>query len=112
MRVLVRAYDLDDPGGSGATARAVARALDLAPDRPKRWIVAGGGTRNRELLRLLRDHLQAEVTSADEVGWSSAFLEAQAFAYLAVRSLKGLPLTYPGTTGVPEPTTGGVLVRP
>ena len=91
------------------TARAVARSLDFAPDRPKRWIVAGGGTRNRELLRLLRHHLNAEVTRADEVGWSSAFLEAQAFAYLAVRSLKGLPLTYPGTTGVPEPTTGGVL---
>jgi anhydro-N-acetylmuramic acid kinase len=94
------------------TARAAARALDFAPQRPKRWIVAGGGTRNGELLRLLRHHVQAEVTSADEVGWSSAFLEAQAFAYLAVRSLNGLPLTYPGTTGVPEPTTGGVLAQP
>ncbi len=91
------------------TARAVAKALDFAPARPKRWIVAGGGTRNRELFRLLRDHLQADVTTADEVGWSAAFMEAQAFAYLAVRSLNGLPLTYPGTTGVPEPTMGGVL---
>src|SRR5918997_1562589 len=92
--------------------RAVARALDFAPERPKRWIVAGGGTRNRELFRLLRQHLAAEVTSADEVGWSSAFLEAQAFAYMAVRSLKGFPLTYPNTTGVPEPTTGGIVARP
>jgi anhydro-N-acetylmuramic acid kinase len=94
------------------TARAVARALDFAPDRPRRWIVAGGGTRNRELLRLLRHHVQAEVTSADEIGWSAAFMEAQAFAYLAVRSLEGLPLTFPGTTGVSESTTGGVLARP
>jgi anhydro-N-acetylmuramic acid kinase len=94
------------------TARAVARALDFAAERPKRWIVAGGGTRNRELLRLLAHHLGADVTTADEIGWSAAFLEAQAFAYLAVRSLKGLPLTYPSTTGVPEPTTGGVLASP
>jgi anhydro-N-acetylmuramic acid kinase len=94
------------------TARAVARAVDFAPEQPKRWIVAGGGTRNRELLRLLRHHLDADLTIADEVGWSAAFLEAQAFAYLAVRSLKGLPLTYPSTTGVSEPTTGGVLAKP
>jgi anhydro-N-acetylmuramic acid kinase len=94
------------------TARAVARAIDFAPAPPRRWIVAGGGARNRELLRLLRRHLGADLVTADEVGWSSAFLEAQAFAYLAVRSLKGLPLTYRGTTGVMEPTTGGVLARP
>jgi anhydro-N-acetylmuramic acid kinase len=97
---------------SAFTARAVARALDFAPERPRRWIVAGGGTRNRELLRLIARHVGAEVATADEVGWSAAFLEAQAFAYLAVRSLKGLPLTYPSTTGVAEPTTGGVLARP
>ena len=78
----------------------------------ERWIAAGGGTRNRELLRLLARHVEAEVIPADDVGWSSAFLEAQAFAYLAVRSLRGLPLTFPSTTGVPEPTTGGVLAKP
>jgi anhydro-N-acetylmuramic acid kinase len=94
------------------TARAVARALDFAPERPRRWIVAGGGARNRELVRLIADHVDAMVTPADEVGWSAAFLEAQAFAYLAVRSLRDLPLTYPSTTGVLEPTTGGVLARP
>jgi anhydro-N-acetylmuramic acid kinase len=94
------------------TARAIARALDFAPERPRQWIVAGGGTCNGELLRLIRDNVGAEVTRADAVGWSAAFLEAQAFAYLAVRSLKGLPLTYPSTTGVPEPATGGVLAKP
>jgi anhydro-N-acetylmuramic acid kinase len=94
------------------TARAVARALDFAPERPRHWIAAGGGTRNRELVRLIARHVEAEVIPADDIGWSSAFLEAQAFAYLAVRSLRGLPLTYPSTTGVPEPTTGGVLAKP
>ncbi|MCI9880667.1 MULTISPECIES: anhydro-N-acetylmuramic acid kinase [Methylobacterium] len=94
------------------TARAVARALDHAPEIPARWIVAGGGARNGELVRLLNYHLRAEITTADAIGWSSAYLEAQAFAHLAVRSLKGLPITFPSTTGVREPTTGGVLARP
>ncbi len=94
------------------TARAVARALDHAPEIPARWIVAGGGARNGELVRLLNYHLRAEITTADAIGWSSAYLEAQAFAHLAVRSLKGLPITFPSTTGVREATTGGVLSRP
>ncbi|WP_336488594.1 anhydro-N-acetylmuramic acid kinase [Methylobacterium nigriterrae] len=94
------------------TARAVARALDHAPEIPTRWIVAGGGARNGELVRLLNYHLRAEITTADAIGWSSAYLEAQAFAHLAVRSLKGLPITFPSTTGVREPITGGVLARP
>ncbi len=94
------------------TARAVARAIDFAPGRPRQWIISGGGARNTELLRLIREELKAEVLTADSIGWSAAFLEAQAFAYLAVRSLRGLPLTFPSTTGVPEAMTGGVVVRP
>ena len=50
--------------------------------------------------------------TAVALGWSAEFLEAQAFAFLAVRSVKGLPLTYPGTTGVATPMTGGVLAGP
>ena len=63
-------------------------------------------------MRLLGDVLKAEIASADAIGWSSAHLEAQAFAYLAVRSLRGLPLTFPSTTGVCEAMTGGVVARP
>jgi anhydro-N-acetylmuramic acid kinase len=94
------------------TARAVARALDHAPEIPTRWIVAGGGARNGELVRLLNYHLRSEITTADAIGWSSAYLEAQAFAFLAVRSQKGLPITFPATTGVREPITGGSLALP
>jgi anhydro-N-acetylmuramic acid kinase len=94
------------------TARAAARALAFAPQRPERWIIAGGGARNATLRRLIADAVAADVSTADALGWSSAFLEAQAFAYLAVRSLKGLPLTFPTTTGVPRPTTGGALAKP
>lgn len=94
------------------TAQAVARAVDHAPEPPSRWIVAGGGARNGELMRLLNYHLRAEITTADAIGWSSAYLEAQAFAYLAVLSLNGLPITFPATTGVKEPLTGGIRALP
>jgi anhydro-N-acetylmuramic acid kinase len=111
---LVACHSVEDGAATLAafTARAVARAVDFMPEAPTRWIVAGGGARNRELLRLLGERLTAPLVTADTIGWSAEFLEAQAFAYLAVRSLKGLPLTFPGTTGVPAPTTGGVLARP
>lgn len=94
------------------TARSVARGAEHLPERPALWLVAGGGARNPTLLDMLRRRLGAEVRTADEVGLSADALEAQAFAVLAVRSLKGLPLTYPGTTGAPRPMTGGVLARP
>ena len=53
----------------------------------------------------------ATVETAGQVGWNADALEAQAFAYLAVRTLRGLPLTFPTTTGGPRPLTGGVVVR-
>lgn len=89
------------------SACAVRLSLDHAREKPARWIVAGGGARNSALLESLRRELQAHVTDAEAVDWSSGFLEAQAFAFLAARSLRGLPLTFPSTTGVSAPTCGG-----
>jgi anhydro-N-acetylmuramic acid kinase len=98
---------------TGLTAAAVARAVDLLPRTPRTWIVAGGGARNATLMRMLAVRLApAAVITADAVGWSPDALEAQAFGYLAVRTLRGLPITFPTTTGVPEPMTGGAVVRP
>ena len=95
------------------TAGAIARILPLLPKEPRSWIVAGGGARNLTLLRMLRERLQpATVESADALGWSADAIEAQAFGFLAARGLKGLPLSYPATTGVPIPMTGGVIARP
>jgi anhydro-N-acetylmuramic acid kinase len=63
-------------------------------------------------MRMLAERLSpARLDTAGTVGWSADALEAQAFAYLAVRTLKGLPLTFPTTTGVPQPLPGGVLIR-
>ena len=95
------------------TAEAIARIVPLLPREPRSWIVAGGGARNLTLLRMLRERLQpATVEAADGLGWSADSMEAQAFGFLAARGLKGLPLSYPATTGVPIPMTGGMIARP
>jgi len=95
------------------TAAAVARIVPHLPRAPASWIVAGGGARNPTLMRMLAERLApAQVETAHAVGWSIDSLEAQAFAYLAVRSLRGLPLTFPTTTGAPRPLTGGALAKP
>jgi anhydro-N-acetylmuramic acid kinase len=76
-------------------------------------VVAGGGAHNPAILQFLKEAVgPARVLSASELGWDGDFIEAQAFAFLAARSLAGLPLSYPETTGVSRPMTGGILVRP
>jgi anhydro-N-acetylmuramic acid kinase len=95
------------------TAEAIARIVPLLPKQPRSWIVAGGGARNPTMLRMLRERLApATVEAADTLGWSVDAIEAQAFGFLATRGLNGLPLSYPATTGVPIPMTGGVIARP
>ena len=98
---------------SALTVQAVGRILPHLPAVPRAWIVAGGGARNRTLMKMLQERLApATVETADQAGWSSDALEAQAFAYLAVRTLNDLPITFPKTTGVAAPLTGGVVARP
>ena len=95
------------------TAEAIARIVAHLPKEPKSWIVAGGGARNLTMLRMLRERLApVTVEAAEGLGWSADAIEAQAFGFLAARGLKGLPLSYPATTGVPIPMTGGVIARP
>jgi anhydro-N-acetylmuramic acid kinase len=95
------------------TAAAIARVVPLLPKPPRSWIVAGGGARNLTMLRMLRERLApATVEAAEALGWSGDAIEAQAFGFLAARGLKGLPLSYPTTTGVPIPMTGGLIARP
>jgi anhydro-N-acetylmuramic acid kinase len=95
------------------TAASIARVVPLLPKPPRSWIVVGGGARNLTMMRMLGERLApATVESGDALGWSGDAIEAQAFGFLAARSLKGLPLSYPATTGVPMPMTGGIMVRP
>jgi anhydro-N-acetylmuramic acid kinase len=94
------------------TAEAAARALQWSAATPTRWVVCGGGARNPALLTALRNRVNATVLTAEAMGWSSGMMEAQAFAYLAVRAYRGLSLTFPTTTGAPQPLTGGVISVP
>jgi anhydro-N-acetylmuramic acid kinase len=94
------------------TVVAVVRSVSLMPEPPKAWVICGGGRHNGFLMELLRRHLEAPVLSAEDIGLNGDSIEAEAWAYLAVRSLKSLPITFPGTTGVAAPMTGGVLARP
>lgn len=100
----------DDDGAATLammTVRAVCNAMRLLPERPCAIYVVGGGRRNASTMRWLADLCDLPVFNADDLGWNGDFLEAEAFAYLAVRSLMGLPLSLPTTTGVSQPMTGG-----
>lgn len=91
------------------SAEAVGRAQSLLPSPPTRWLVTGGGRHNPVMMAALRRVLDRPVEPVEAVGWSGDAMEAQAFAYLAVRSLYGLPLSLPSTTGVSAPMPGGVV---
>ncbi len=93
------------------TVAAVAAAAGHLPRPPRRWLVCGGGRHNPVLMAGLAAALAAPVAAVDGEGWNGDALEAQAFAFLAVRSLRGLPLTFPGTTGAPRPLGGGRLAE-
>lgn len=92
------------------TAEAAAQAArDFLPGPAKRWIVCGGGANNPTLVRMLRQKIDTPVDAAREVKWNGDFLEAQGFAFLAVRHMFGLPFSFPATTGVPHSICGGLL---
>ena len=94
------------------TACAVAASRIHFPSQPRRWLVTGGGRHNPIMMAALRRLLQVPVDPVEAVGWRGDALEAEAFAYLAVRSKKGLPLSLPTTTGVPYPMQGGRFHAP
>lgn len=91
------------------TAGAVAAARFPAP--PRHWLVCGGGRHNPAIMAALRTALAAPVEPVEAVGWEGDALEAQCFGFLAARTIAGLPLSFPGTTGVPHPLTGGRVTR-
>lgn len=94
------------------TAASVNRLFDRLPKPPRSLIVCGGGASNPILVRELVNRLPCKVTTADVCGWSADSMEAQAFAYLAARAARGLPFTFPTTTGAPGPMTGGIIAKP
>lgn len=91
------------------TAEAVAAACAHVPAKPQLCIVAGGGRLNKVIMRQLSNRLGFEVKPIDALGLNGDAIEAEAFAYMAVRTLYGLPISFPTTTGVPAPMPGGSI---
>ena len=91
------------------TTGAVGKALDLLPQRPERLIVCGGGRHNPAIMAMLQTRANVEAIPAEAVGWRGDAVEAECFALLAVRVLRGLPISFPTTTGAPHALTGGLL---
>ena len=94
------------------TAEAVVKAFAQGGESPAALIVCGGGRHNPEIMRVLSARAPVPVQAAEAVGWRGDAIEAEAFAYLAARTARGLPISFPGTTGVAVPMTGGRIVTP
>ncbi len=93
------------------TVQSIAQAERHAVEMPARWVVCGGGRHNQAIMAGLRDQLAGDVVTAEAAGFDGDDVEAEAWAYLGVRSVLGLPITFPGTTGVSAGMTGGRLVK-
>lgn len=93
------------------TVEAIARAAAHAAEAPVRWLVCGGGRHNQAIMAGLDGRLAGDVLAAEAAGFDGGDVEAEAWAYLGVRGLRGLPITFPGTTGVAAPHSGGVLAK-
>jgi anhydro-N-acetylmuramic acid kinase len=93
------------------TIEATAAALSFFPGerKPLRWLVTGGGRRNASLMSALAQRIGATVQPIETIAYDGDALEAQCFAYLAIRSRRNLALSLPSTTGVPAPQTGGAF---
>jgi anhydro-N-acetylmuramic acid kinase len=91
------------------TVGAVGKGLDLLPRRPQKLIVCGGGRHNPAIMAMLNARIGVDAVPAEAVGWRGDAIEAECFAFLAVRVLRGLPISFPLTTGAKAPMQGGRL---
>jgi anhydro-N-acetylmuramic acid kinase len=94
------------------TAGAVGRALDILPERPASLVLCGGGRRNPVMRAEIARRASVEALVAEDLGWRGDAIEAECFALLAMRVLRGLPISFPTSTGVARPMTGGVAHAP
>lgn len=110
----LEALELEDAAATlvAFTAEAVKRGFETAGATPTELVVCGGGRHNPEIMKALAERLPVPVTTAEDRGWRGDSIEAEAFAYLAARAWRSLPISFPKTTGVAAPMTGGRIARP
>jgi anhydro-N-acetylmuramic acid kinase len=111
---LVRGLSLEDGAATlvEIAALGVARGIGITGARPDRIVACGGGRHNPSLMAALNRVCSCPVVPAEAMGWRGDSIEAEAFAFLAARAARGLPISFPATTGAPEPMTGGRLQQP
>jgi anhydro-N-acetylmuramic acid kinase len=109
---LIETLPPEDAAATLAAFTAHAAAATPWPAPPARVLVTGGGRHNPAIMAALRHVFACPVEPVEAVGWDGDALEAQCFAYLAARVQRGLPLSMPGTTGVPRPMPGGRIAPP
>jgi anhydro-N-acetylmuramic acid kinase len=109
---LIEALPVPDAAATLVAFTARAAVAIALPAAPRRLLVTGGGRHNPAIMAALRAAAACPVAPVESEGWSGDVLEAQCFAYLAARVFRGLPLSYPGTTGVPRPMPGGAIAQP
>ena len=93
------------------TIEGIVKSLEHLATPPKAWYITGGGRKNETIMRGLNERLGKPVVPVEDLGWNGDGIEAEGFAYLAVRSLLGYPITLPTTTGVLRPLTGGKITN-
>ena len=112
--IIAKGMSLED-GAATLTAlvgASVGKALDLLPIRPTQLIVSGGGRKNPTMMQEISSRANIKVQTADKFNWRGDAIEAECFAFLAARTLANLPISYPKTTGVLKPMTGGIVANP
>ncbi len=110
----ILALDVDDGAATlvALTADCIRRGLQHCPEQPSSLLITGGGRHNPTLMAALAHQTGLTVEPVESFGWNGDAVEAQAFAYMAARCLRDMPITFPGTTGVTTPQSGGRLARP
>ncbi len=93
------------------TSESIAKSLDVLPKKTNKIIFTGGGYRNHYLIKKLKDRLNIEIIDEKKLELNFDYIEAELIAYLSARSIHGLPFTFPSTTGVLKPSSGGELYK-
>lgn len=94
------------------TVEAIVKGIEQLPQKPLSIYVTGGGRHNQFMMETLATRTSIHVQSVDVLGWNGDFIEAQGFAYMGARFLSKLPISFPLTTGAPEPLCGGKITYP
>lgn len=91
------------------TVLSIIEGIKLLPNLPKNLIIIGGGKHNKYLIKRIRQSISCKIIEANQFSLPSDFIEAEMIAYLAARKVNNLPITFPSTTGVSFPCTGGLV---